>query len=100
MRPLEYRAPIDPGAVRRFIVRVVIAVVVVIALFQSISIYVEKLWFESVGYASVYWYQLRAQGATFLAFGVGTGILLWLIFQIVIPSGRVSRVPLIRFGNE
>ncbi len=100
MRPLEYRAPIDPGTVRRFVVRVIIAVVVLIALFQSISIYVEKLWFESVGYASVYWYQLRAQGATFLAFGIGTGILLWLIFQIVIPSGRVARAQLIRFGNE
>src|SRR5262245_56545695 len=100
MRPLEYRAPIEPGTVRRFIVRVVIAVVVLIALFQAISIYTDKLWFESVGYSSVYWYRLRAQGATFLAFGIGTGILIWLIFQIVIPSGGVSRGSLIRFGNE
>src|SRR5436190_16671653 len=81
MRPLEYRTPIEPGAVRRFVLRVVLVIVVLIALFQAISIYTEKLWFESVGYSSVYWYQLRAQGMTFLAFGIGTGLFLWLIFQ-------------------
>jgi len=62
MSTSEYRAELDPRAVRRLLTRLALIVVVLIALFQAISVYVENLWFQSVGYSAVYWYQLRAQG--------------------------------------
>lgn len=81
-------------------VRLALVVVVLVVLFQSISIYVEKLWFESVGYEAVYWYQLRAQGMTFLAFGLASGMLLFLFFRLVMPSGSIPKGSVIQFGNE
>src|SRR5215471_1729191 len=100
MPTFEARAELDPGAIRRFAIRIALIVVVLIALFQSVSIYVENLWFQSVGYSSVYWYQLRAQGSTFLAFGVASGLLVWVLLKLVTPSGSRPRGSLIRFGNE
>ena len=100
MRPLEYHAPIDPRAARRFLIRIALVVVVLIALFQAISIYVEKLWFESVGYEAVYWYQLRAQGTMFLAFGIVSGVLVWLLFRLVTPASGTKRGSMIQFGAE
>src|SRR6266700_3271735 len=96
----EYRVQLDPRVIRKFVIRLILAVVVLVALFQSTSIYVEKLWFESVGYEAVYWYQLRAQGLTFLAFGIVSGILLWILFTLVTPAGGIPRGSMIRFGNE
>jgi uncharacterized membrane protein (UPF0182 family) len=100
MPTFESRAELDPRAVRRFALRIGVIVVFLIALFQSISIYVENLWFQSVGYSAVYWYQLRAQGSTFLAFGIVSGVLVWILFRLVMPSGSRPRGSLIRFGNE
>src|SRR3954469_13906449 len=100
MPTFESRAELDPRAVRRLVIRIALVVVVLIALVESTSIYVENLWFQSVGYSSVYWYQLRAQGSTFLAFGVASGALLWTLFLLVTPSGTRPRGSLIRFGNE
>ncbi|HLQ77283.1 MAG TPA: UPF0182 family protein, partial [Terriglobia bacterium] len=100
MRPLEYHAQLDPRAARRLLIRIALIVVAFILLFQAISVYVEKLWFESVGFESVYWYQLRAQGATFLAFGIGSGFLVWLLFRLVTPAGGLRRGSLIQFGAD
>ncbi|HET9131557.1 MAG TPA: UPF0182 family protein, partial [Terriglobia bacterium] len=90
----------DPRAVRRFATRIVLIVFVLIVLFQAISIYAENLWFQSVGYSAVYWYQLRAQGTTFLAFGIASGVLIWMLLKLVMPSGSRPRGSLLRFGNE
>jgi len=95
-----HQAELDPIAVRRFVIRLGVLLVILIALAQAISIYVEKLWFESVGYSAVYWYQLRAQGTTFLSFAFASGILLWILFLLVTPAGSRPRGALIRFGNE
>src|SRR4249919_2975365 len=98
MSTTQYPVPLDPRAVRRFAMRVVLIIVILIALFQSVSIYVENLWFQSVGFSAVYWYQLRAQGTTFLAFGIASGLLIWILFRLVTPSGGIARGSLIRFG--
>src|SRR3954471_2468486 len=100
MPTFESRAELDHRAVRRLAIRIALIVIVLISLFESTSIYVENLWFQSVGYSSVYWYQLRAQGSTFLAFGLASGILVWILFILVTPSGSRPRGSLIRFGNE
>ncbi len=100
MSRVQYPEQFDPKAVRRFLLRLGLLVVALVMLLQAASVYVEQLWFSSVGYAQVYWYQLRAQGVTFLAFGIASGVLLRLLFKMVIPEGGVSRVSHIRVGTE
>ena len=68
--------------------------------FQSISFYVESLWYGSLGFESVYWYRLRAQGILFLSAAVISAIALWLIFRLVTPPPGYSRRPLLQFGRE
>ena len=66
---------------------------------QAISIYVETLWFETVGFESVYWYRLGMQWGTFAVFALATagslGILLWFLS----PRKGESR-SVIEFGGE
>jgi uncharacterized membrane protein (UPF0182 family) len=51
---------------RRWII--VAVVLLVLVLLRSLSIYIEALWFGSLGYASVYWYTFRLKIALFLIF--------------------------------
>jgi uncharacterized membrane protein (UPF0182 family) len=39
---------------------------------QLVNIYVDSLWFSSIGYASVYWYKFRLGGLLFVVFLVAT----------------------------
>src|SRR5213592_539085 len=91
MRPPEYSLPIDPRRIRRFIVRLVIVVVVLVAAFQSLSFYVDGLWFDSLGYASVFWYRLRVEALVFLISAAASGFLLWLLFRLVMPAPGYAR---------
>jgi uncharacterized membrane protein (UPF0182 family) len=100
MRPPQYQVPFDFRPARSFLIRLAIIIVLLIAAFQSISFYVESLWFGSLGFEPVYWYRLQAQGAVFLGVGVTTAIVLWLLFRLVMPAGGYSRRPFIQFGQE
>jgi uncharacterized protein len=48
------------------------AVVIFILLGLAVSVYVEALWFDSLGYASVYWYKVWARSVLFAVFSVLT----------------------------
>lgn len=65
----------------------VIAGVVVIGflLFGSrlVGIYVDALWFSSLGYSAVYWYKFKLGGALFVAFLVATFVLMRLGFSLL-----------------
>ena len=61
MRPPEYQRPFDVRFARRFFLRFGVVVIALIAAFQSISFYVESLWFASLGFEPVYWYRLKAE---------------------------------------
>src|SRR5256712_11852044 len=100
MRPPRYLPPRDFRATRGLVGRLVILIVLVIAAFQSISFYVESLWYGSLGFESVYWYRLKAQSAVFVAVAAVSAIVLWLIFRIVTPPPSYSRRPFLQFGNE
>jgi uncharacterized membrane protein (UPF0182 family) len=100
MRPPNYHTPPDLRSARRFLVRIGIAIVILIAAFQSISFYVESLWYGSLGFASVYWYRLRAQSALFLLATIVTAFALWLIFRLVTPPPGQVRRPFLQFGQE
>jgi hypothetical protein len=100
MRPPNYHPPIDPKAVRSLALRLVVIVFLLAAAIQSISFYVDSLWFESLGFEPVYWYRLKAQGLVFLAFGAISAIVLYVLFRLVTPSAGYARRPFLEIGGE
>jgi uncharacterized protein len=100
MRPPQYQPPFDLRPARSFLLRVGILVILLIAAFQSISFYVDSLWFRSLGFEPVYWYRLQAQSIVFFAFAIATAAILWVLFRFVMPPAGHSRRPFIQFGQE
>jgi uncharacterized membrane protein (UPF0182 family) len=100
MRPPRYLPPRDFRARRGLVGRLVILLLLLIAAFQSISFYVESLWYASLGFESVYWYRLRAQFLVFLAVALVTALVLWIIFRLVAPPPGYTRRPFLQFGQE
>ena len=78
---------IDVGPPKRWRLKIWIVVaagLLLLSLSRILSIYVSSLWFESLGYASVYWYVLKVKLALFAASAVVTALLLsatFLLFQ-------------------
>src|SRR5215467_5518834 len=99
MRPPEYHPP-DFRSARRFLLRLALVVVVLIAAVQSISVYFESLWYSSPGFDSVYWYRLKAQSLLFLVVTLVSALTLWIIFRLVTPAGGYPRRPFLQLGQE
>jgi uncharacterized protein len=76
---------VGPRKRRRWKIWLVIAaVLLLIALSRTLSIYISALWFESLGYSSVYWYVFKVKVALFAASAIITALLLaatFLLFQ-------------------
>ncbi|HLM23926.1 MAG TPA: UPF0182 family protein [Pyrinomonadaceae bacterium] len=76
---------VGPRKRRRLKIWIIIAaVVVLISLSRILSIYVSALWFESLGYSSVYWYVFKVKLALFAGSAIITALLLsatFLLFQ-------------------
>ena len=102
MRPPEYQGRPRPNfrPARGAVVRLALLLFIVIAAFQSISFYVESLWYGSLGFQSVFWYRLRAQSLVFLAVAAITATVLWLLFRAVTPAAGYSRRPFLEIGGE
>ena len=63
---------------------VIVAGLLLLSLSRILSIYLSSLWFESLGYSSIYWYVLKTKIALFAASAVVTALLLsatFLLFQ-------------------
>ena len=63
---------------------IIAAGLLLFSLSRILSIYLSSLWFESLGYSSVYWYVLKTKIALFAASAVVTALLLsatFLLFQ-------------------
>src|SRR6185369_5322836 len=97
MRPPRH---IDTRPARSLALRLIVLIVLLIAAFQSISIYVESLWYGSLGFEQVYWYRLRAQSTVFLIVAIVTTTALWLIFRLVTPPAGYTRRPFLQIGQE
>ncbi len=100
MRPPEYHPRHDPKATGRLLVRIGLVIFFAIAAVQSVSLYVETLWFESLGYEPVYWYRLRAELLAFAVFGAASFLLLYVLFRAVIPASGFSRRPFVEIAGE
>lgn len=76
-------------------------VVGLLALFQSISFYVDALWFESLGFESVYWYRIQAQGIVFLVSAAASTLMIRALLWMVAPPSNAEWNPLvIQLGRE
>jgi uncharacterized membrane protein (UPF0182 family) len=91
---------IDSNSSRRFLLRLALIVVLLIVGLQSIQFYVDILWFQSLGYESVYWYGLKAQAVVFIIFAAVTAGALWILFRSVTPAPNTNRLPFIEIGGE
>jgi uncharacterized protein len=60
-----------------------IALVSIFTLPRLVGIYVDSLWFDSLGYSDVYWYQLKTKLALFFVFGLLTLFILRAIFSLL-----------------
>src|ERR671917_2501137 len=76
---------IPPPRRRRRLLWLILAAVVIFFLLlgSSVSVYVEALWFDSLGYASVYWYTVRARLLLFAIFSVLTFVILRAAFRLL-----------------
>src|SRR5689334_21306779 len=76
---------VGPPRKRRLWLLVLAAIVAVLFLTGSklLSIYVDSLWFSSIGYAGVYWYKFRLGALLFVIFFVATFLLLRLAFALL-----------------
>jgi len=78
---------IDVGPPKRWRWRLwllIAAVILLISFSRIISIYFSSLWFESLGYSSVYWYVFKVKAALFAGSAIATALLLsatFLLFQ-------------------
>ncbi|HKS28248.1 MAG TPA: UPF0182 family protein [Pyrinomonadaceae bacterium] len=79
------------------------AVILIFMLLRSVSIYVEALWFESVGYASVYWYTFRLKLVLFVVFLLLTLVILrgafWLLERVFAATAMERRTVMINNQN-
>ena len=81
------------------ITRVFVALFLFILAFRGISVYVEDLWFQSVGFRSVYWIRIAMQLGAFLVFAIATVAALLLLLRVVIPRSADRRT-LLEVGGE
>ncbi|HEX8144348.1 MAG TPA: UPF0182 family protein [Pyrinomonadaceae bacterium] len=62
------------------------AILLVFILTRALSIYIDALWFGSLGYSSVYWYSFRFKLAVFIIFALLTVLILrgafWLLERV------------------
>lgn len=100
MRPPTHDPTPDFRAARGLLFRLGAIIVFVIAALQSISIYVETLWYDSLGFQSVYWTRFRTQSVVFLGAAVLTALLLRILFRLVTPPPGISRRPFLQIGQE
>src|SRR5450631_2283078 len=68
----------------------IIILVAAVALFMGggsiVSYYVDALWFDSLGYAGVFWTRLNLQAATFAVFALLTFVAIYGAFLVLKPA--------------
>ncbi len=74
-----------PKSKPRWVLWIVLGVILVsiFTIPRLVGIYVDSLWFDSLGYSPVYWYQLKIKLALFFVFAITTFLMLRLIFSVL-----------------
>ena len=85
---------------RRWFIIAVLAIVL-LGGGTALSYYVDILWFDSLGYADVFWTTLRLQSEIFTGFAVVTFLVLYLSFVALKPPrfGELTNLPILINGQ-
>jgi uncharacterized membrane protein (UPF0182 family) len=73
---------VTPRRRRLWVWFLIAAVLLVVSFSRIVSIYLSALWFNSLGYSSVYWYIFKAKALLFVGFAVLTALLLSATFWL------------------
>ena len=74
---------VGPPKRRRLKIWIVVGVILLLLSFSRIvSVYLSSLWFESLGYSSIFWYVFKVKAALFVGSAVITALLLSLTFLL------------------
>jgi uncharacterized membrane protein (UPF0182 family) len=84
---------------------ILFAAIIVILLFSFrtlVSLYVDNLWFSSLGYATVFWKSLRLEWTAFAVFGAATFAVLygWCLVLLRVTRHDVPAAGTIRIGDR
>jgi uncharacterized membrane protein (UPF0182 family) len=76
---------LNPPKKRRKGLLILVAVVAALFLFGSplLGIYIDSLWFSSVGYPDIYWYKFKLGGWLFILFLIATFLIIRLPFLLL-----------------
>ena len=90
-----------PGRRRGLIVIAVVIVLLLLGGGTALSYYVDALWFESLGYADVFWKSLNLQATTFTVFFAATAAVIYGAFLAYKPAqlGELARLPILINGQ-
>src|SRR5260221_14700120 len=75
-----------PRRRRRLMPWLLVLAVVLFSATTTLSYYVDALWFESLGYASVFWTRLNLQATIFTAFALSSFLALYGVFWALKPA--------------
>ena len=75
--------PDKPKRSRKLVWIIGAALLLIFILFRFVNVYISALWFDSLGYSSVYWYIFRTKLLTFLIFAVVTAAILRAAFWLI-----------------
>src|SRR5262245_51082440 len=93
MRNLPPRIPLRSRGRRALFKLLFAAVVLVAVLSGSIGLYIDSLWFESLGFLPVYWYGIQTRATTFVVFLIVTTLFVYGAFRILLGDAGPSRRP-------
>jgi hypothetical protein len=65
-----------------------------------VGLYIDTLWFESLGFESVFWYGIKAQGVAFGVFFIATFVALWAGFHLVLAVTGPARQAFLEFQGR
>jgi uncharacterized protein len=92
--------PTNSKGRHRILKLVLPAVLLFLSLSAAAGLYVDKLWFESLGFESVFWYGIKARGLLFLALFAITAAALWLGLRMVIAVAGSAKRLLVEIGGK
>jgi uncharacterized protein len=66
----------------------------------AVSLYIDSLWFSSLGYETVFWYGIKARSATFMAFFFATAAVLFGAFRLLLAVAGDARRPILQIQGR
>jgi uncharacterized membrane protein (UPF0182 family) len=86
---------------RRGLISLIVGLLVLLTAIASLAgYYVDMLWFDSLGFLSVFWYGWEARLAGFAAYFVASTLVLWIAFRILLALVGKERRPFLQIQGR